>query len=120
MNNRILVVDDDVSITTYMKFILSKGGYDVSLAADGNLAWDSLCENKEFDLIISDVRMPNCDGFEFLDRVMKSEYRDVPFVIMTGYSERTEEEAKAHGAVFYLPKPFDIKTLRSMIKQFID
>ena len=65
MKSRILVVDDEVSIREFLDIMLKKEGYEVSLAEDGQKAKE-LIAKKTFDMVISDLQMPNVTGLELL------------------------------------------------------
>ncbi len=104
----ILVVDDSRAILATMKEALSGAGYDVLTADDGDRAI-ALILGRKPDLIISDIQMPNLDGF-FLCRLLKArpETSDIPFMFLTaldGVPKRLQ--GLEMGADDYIPKPFD-------------
>ncbi len=103
---KILIVDDEEEILELFKDILEEEGYTVFTANNPQLALDIL-RNEDFDLILSDMRMPNLSGEEFLEIVRKiNDY--TTFVIMTAYG--TIENAVSctkKGAYDYLTKPID-------------
>ncbi|NCP98205.1 response regulator [archaeon] len=83
----ILMVDDSIVIRTKMKKMLIEAGYDVTLANDGADAME-LLPTKHFDLIITDLEMPNVDGFEFMKRANANEItKHIPIVIITGHDD---------------------------------
>ncbi|MHB8418125.1 MAG: hybrid sensor histidine kinase/response regulator [Myxococcales bacterium] len=83
---RLLVVDDSFTIRTLQKSLLEMAGYDVLVAADGDQAL-ALLEREEVDGILSDVSMPNRDGFDLLDAVRQSpRLRELPFILVTSRS----------------------------------
>ena len=91
---RILVVDDSVTTRTLEKSILEAAGYEVTVAADGVLAWQMLQE-RGVDLIVSDVEMPRMDGFQLTETVRASKrFHELPVVLVTA---RESEADKAHG-----------------------
>jgi CheY-like chemotaxis protein len=87
---RILVVDDLQSNRDLIQTILTGYGYEVRLARDGEEAME-LIHREPPDLVLSDIRMPNCDGFE-LCRAVNSEpsTRLIPVVLMTGAAEEAD------------------------------
>ncbi|MFN7954517.1 MAG: response regulator [bacterium] len=104
----ILVVDDSRAILATMKEALSAAGYDVLTADDGDRAI-ALIMGRKPDLIISDIQMPNLDGF-FLCRLLKArpETSNIPFMFLTaldGVPKRLQ--GLEMGADDYIPKPFD-------------
>lgn len=111
MKSRILVVDDEESIREFLEIMLKKEGYEVTTAEDGAKAKDILTK-KSFDMIISDMQMPNLTGIELLRHVRES-YPDVVFMIITAFgTTETAVEAMKLGAYDYLTKPFKIDEVR--------
>jgi len=105
---KILIVDDSNMLRDMVKFALHEGGYpDVTEAIDG---LDALFKAKRerFDIIITDINMPNMDGFELIQELRKlPEHQKTP--IMTLTTEKTDEmkaKGKAAGANGWLVKPF--------------
>ena len=88
MKSRILVVDDEESIREFLEIMLKKEGYEVTCAADGQIALD-LIKKKSFDLVISDLQMPNVTGIELLkqvkDQFSKKDSRCIVFIAITIY-----------------------------------
>jgi two-component system response regulator HydG len=105
MSARILVVDDDVQGLATTKKILEHAGFTVETAEDGQAAIDRV-RKEDFDLVISDVRMPRMTGLEFLSALRHSG-KTIPVVLMTAYG-RVEDAVFAMklGAVDFLTKPF--------------
>ncbi|MCM2353854.1 MAG: sigma-54 dependent transcriptional regulator [Pseudobdellovibrio sp.] len=111
MKSRILVVDDEESIREFLEIMLKKEGYEVTTAEDGAKARDILTK-KSFDMIISDMQMPNLTGIELLRHVRES-YPDIVFMIITAFgTTETAVEAMKLGAYDYLTKPFKIDEVR--------
>lgn len=102
---RILAVDDSATIRTLVKNILSKSGYEVITVENPILALSEL-EQSHFDLIVSDVDMPEMNGFEFLNKVKTNElYADIPVIILSSLSSN-EDKLNAYnlGALGYIVK----------------
>lgn len=111
MKSRILVVDDEESIREFLEIMLKKEGYEVTTAEDGAKAKEILTK-KTFDMIISDMQMPNVTGIELLRHVRES-YPDIVFMIITAFgTTETAVEAMKLGAYDYLTKPFKIDEVR--------
>jgi len=101
---RVLVVDDKENILKLFARLL-EDTHDVTCAGDGARAL-ALLGTQEFDLVVTDVRMPGADGFEVL-RTVKARHPDTEVVMMTGYATVTDAvEAMRAGAYDYLQKPF--------------
>jgi CheY-like chemotaxis protein len=94
----ILVVDDEQSMLEFMEIALSKEGYPVSCAQEGEQALKMLSGKPGFDLVISDLRMGEVDGLELL-KASKDIDPDIPFIFMTAYAS---SEAAISGKIDYL------------------
>lgn len=114
MKPKILVVDDEESIREFLNIMLKKEGYEVTLAEDGQVAKD-LLKNKSFQMIISDLQMPNVTGIELLEHT-RTNYPDVVFMMITAFGT-TENAVKAMklGAYDYLTKPFNVDEVKLLI-----
>ncbi len=111
MKSRILVVDDEESIREFLEIMLKKEGYEVTTAEDGLRAKDILSK-KSFDMVISDMQMPNVTGIELLKHVKES-YPDVVFMMITAFgTTETAVDAMKMGAYDYVTKPFKIDEVR--------
>ena len=115
MKPRILVVDDELSIREFLQIMLQKEDYDVSCAEDGLQALETF-QKRSFDLIISDLQMPNMTGIELLKKV-KNQDPTVLFLMITAFgSTETAVEAMKLGAYDYITKPFKIDEVRINIQ----
>lgn len=118
---RILVADDSITTRTLEKNILETAGFEVHVAMDGAEAWHMLQE-QEFDVVISDVEMPNMNGLELASMIKNStDYQHVPVVLLTSLGKPEQREAGLRaGADAYLVKSqFDqgelLQTIQSVI-----
>ncbi|WP_321532034.1 sigma-54 dependent transcriptional regulator [uncultured Desulfuromonas sp.] len=112
---RILVVDDEQSMREFLSIMLSREGYQVELASDGQHACQ-LIDKTVYDLILSDIRMPNLDGLSLLARV-KEQGTDTTVIMMTAFSTTEQAvEAMKQGAYDYLTKPFKNDEIRLVIR----
>ncbi len=113
---RIWIVDDDQSLRWVMERALSKRGMLPVSFGSAEACLDELSRNRP-DVMISDVRMPGMDGFELLKRVHEM-HTDLPVVITTAHSDlESALTAYKGGAHEYLPKPFDITEMVSMVER---
>ncbi|QUH18608.1 response regulator transcription factor [Alkaliphilus sp. B6464] len=103
----ILVVEDDKNLSKLMTAVLKQNGYNVLNAADGMQALDIL-DTSHVDLIISDIMMPNMDGYELTDQLRQSNY-NLPILMVTA-KESFEDKKKGFilGTDDYMVKPIDI------------
>lgn len=100
-----MLVDDDESLRQALSKNLQRLGHQVTPAENGKLALD-LFQSQKFDLVISDIRMPEMDGIELTKRLRKDS--KVPLILITGFSDLLEtQEAHRLGANEFLPKPFE-------------
>lgn len=115
MKPRILVVDDEESIREFLEIMLKKEGYEVTCAEDGAKAKDVLAK-KSFDMVISDLQMPNMTGIELL-KFVKESYPELVFMLITAFgTTESAVEAMKMGAYDYLTKPFKIDEVRINIQ----
>ena len=116
---RILVVDDEPSMRDMLRIVLSRDGYDVVVAKNGTEAIERL-KAEPFDLLLSDIRMPDLSGVEVL-RAAKQIDREIVAFMMTAFaSTDTAVEAMRLGALDYFTKPFSIDELRLKIRQHLE
>ena len=115
----IMVVDDEAGICRNVEKILSKSRYNVTTAQSGSEALGKMASGK-FDLVISDILMPEMNGLELL-KSLKSQWPETKTVMMTAYaSTDTAVKAIRLGALDYIPKPFTPKELRKMVSDVIE
>ena len=114
----VLVVDDSEDTTEMLRHLLEIGGAVVSVATSGFEALRLASEN-EFDVVLSDISMPEMDGFEFLSKLRQLPGKqDVPAVALTGFGRPEDiQRASREGFFAHLTKPFDIQTLASLLKK---
>jgi two-component system response regulator PilR (NtrC family) len=111
MKPRILVTDDEESIREFLDIMLRKEGYEVTCVEDGKQAADIL-KKKTFDMVISDLQMPNMTGIELLKHVREA-YPEVIFMLITAFgTTESAVEAMKMGAYDYITKPFKIDEVR--------
>ena len=116
---KILVVDDDQGIREFLEIMLTKEGYDVTVANDATKAL-SRCKKEHFDLILTDLKMPKVDGIEFLKSV-KDVCPETMVILITAYaSPETAVSAMKEGAYDYIEKGVDIDELKSIISSALD
>lgn len=113
-----LIVDDSEDTIAMLQELLKLAGANVTTATTGADALRLAAEN-EFDVILSDISMPEMDGFEFLQRLRKIDGRqDIPVIAITGFG-RTDDIARARAAGFYshLTKPLNLQMLTEVLQQ---
>ena len=116
---RVLVVDDSLAVRQLISMALKARHHEVTEAADGRLALDSM-SGGTFDLVILDINMPVLNGLETLSE-MRSLGIDTPVIVVTTERERASvERAVALGATDYVPKPFKPTELVRRVDALLD
>ena len=121
---KILVIDDERSIRNALKEILGDEGHTVVVAEDGKIGVEKAREG-EFDLIFSDVKMPEMDGIEVLTALKQPNedeaYVDCPIVMISGHADvETAVDALKKGAYDFIEKPLDLNRILITIKNALE
>ena len=117
--SNILIIDDEKAIRKTLSEILSYEGYKIDEAADGEEGLKKLRE-KEFDVVLCDIKMPKVDGIEFLEK-SKDINGDTPIIMISGHGTiETAVEAVKKGAYDYISKPPDLNRLLITIRNAMD
>jgi CheY-like chemotaxis protein len=115
---RILVIDDDRGVREGVATFLRRLGHEVLEASDGVRGFEAL-RSQPFDLVITDLNMPDMDGIEVIDRLREST-NGCPVIAMSGgglfAKELLLENAEMLGAVSTLAKPFELEELRDAVQ----
>lgn len=115
---RILVVDDEDIVRTSCSRTLSPEGYEVRLAKNG-VEGLKMASEERFDLVLTDLKMPDMDGIEVL-RIIKEKWPETAVIIVTGYQTvDTAVKAIKLGAYDYIEKPFTPDALISAVTEAI-
>jgi DNA-binding NtrC family response regulator len=115
----ILVIDDKESMRTVLEQSLREEGYTVDTAADGTKAL-ALARNKNYDLAITDLKMPDVDGLEVLNELKEID-NDMSVIIMTAYGTvESAVNAMKNGAFDFITKPFDPDHLNFVIERALE
>ncbi len=115
---KILVIDDEQSIRNTLREILEYEKFDVDDARDGLEALE-LVDQKEYDVILCDIKMPKMDGIEVLDHILKK--TETPVIMISGHGTiETAVEAIKMGAYDYIAKPLDLNRLLITIRNAMD
>jgi len=118
-HEKILVVDDSPSIRSFLIHFLTTAGYGVEEASDGNEALD-IAARGEFDLVVSDINMPNCSGIDLL-RGLNKQLEHPAVIMITGYGNiESAREALVEGAVDYILKPFKHNEILASVQRALE
>jgi len=117
---RILIVDDSISVRSFVGAVLEKQGFAVTKATDGQEAIDILDKNK-FDLMITDLEMPQLGGFKLIEKTRaRTDLNKMPIVILTGRTGKKQRDRGTKlGANAFIGKPFKEEDLVKVIRGFI-
>ncbi len=116
----ILAVDDSRTMRNMLDQTLSRNGFRVRLAEDGEDGLEKLAEETP-DMVITDINMPRLDGFGFIEGVRsQNKYRGMPILVLsTESSQPMKERARDAGATGWIIKPFDEMLLVSAIRRVL-
>ncbi len=116
---KVLVVDDELSMREFLEIMLLSEGYRVITASDGGEALKIL-EKEPVDLIITDIRMDGIDGLQVLKKSKEINPNTVVIMISAYASAETAVQAMKEGAYDYLPKPFKVDEIKKVIRDALD
>lgn len=121
MKKIILVADDSPTIRKFVSVSLKVKGYDIIPVSDGMQALEIL-PSEHVDLIITDLNMPNIDGFELIKTIRSNaDYKEIPIIILSSLSGPEEVKKGIQcGANSYLLKPFDSKRILYEVSKYIN
>ena len=113
-NKRILLVDDEQSITSALSLLFERSGYEVIVAGNGRIALERLADNP--DLVILDIMMPEIDGFEVARRI-RERPSYIPILMLTARDSSLDKVTGLElGADAYLTKPFEPGELLAQVR----
>lgn len=121
-NIRILYVDDSSTVRDMVESnLLELGYFNIQGAEDGVEAF-MLCQEEEYDFIITDINMPNMDGIELIRRLReKLDYAATPIMVLsTEWTREMKQKGKDAGATSWIVKPFDRELIARGIRETID
>ena len=118
MSLKILTIDDSRSIRDMLRLTLSSAGYDVVQANDG-LAGLHRLEAEHPDVVITDINMPEMDGFAFIENARaNARFRGIPILVLTTEVDAAKKaRARAAGATGWIVKPFDPDRLLDTVRR---
>lgn len=119
-NKTLLLIDDENIWLDTMKTVLKNESFEVLTADSATEALSKLKKTKP-DLILSDVRMPDMNGFELYDKIKHNpKLSNIPFVFMSSLDDYDAKKvAKNLGAAEYIEKPFDIEQVKSIVSSLL-
>lgn len=118
MKKKILIVDDEMMIRELIRDFFELEDYDVEEASNGRVAFE-LIQQKKFDCVITDVRMPDGDGIELARKIHAMAGKKPSVIFMTGFSDITPAEASEIGILKILEKPFQPEDLVRLVGRWL-
>jgi DNA-binding response OmpR family regulator len=121
MSKRVLLCDDDITILRAAEFKLSRAGYEVQCAADGELGWEAIVGRRP-DLVITDCQMPRLNGLELIERMRRHpETGNLPVLMLTakGFELSQRELADKWRVLQVFGKPFSPRELLRRVEEII-
>jgi CheY-like chemotaxis protein len=118
INKTILIVDDEADLREPLVTEFESLGCKVFQAKNGREAFE-IVRKEKIDAVISDIRMPGGDGIEFLKRVKDYNYQCPVVMLITGFSDLTQDEAFNLGAEAVLSKPFDLDAIEAALVRIL-
>lgn len=116
MAKLILIVDDAATVRKLARFTLQKAGYEIVEAADG-VEGLAAAQTQKFDLIITDLNMPNMNGLEMVGKLKESASTTPIFMLTTEASQEVAQKGKELGVRAWIVKPFIPESLLSAVQK---
>lgn len=111
MTHKILIADDDASLRTFISAALRKDGHEVIEAEDGETAWN-IIQNQKFELLLTDIVMPNMDGVELSTRAIVHD-PNMKVMFMTGF---TGMQSELESKTTVIAKPFHLNDIVKKVR----
>ncbi len=122
MTKKVLLCDDEIHILRAAELKVSRSGYDVRIARDGQEAWEMIQQDPP-DVLVTDVQMPRMDGFELSRRIRShAATKDLPILMLTakGFELEQQEMMDKWGIIDIMSKPFSPRELVRLIDQIVE
>lgn len=121
MSAQLLLVDDEPGLREAVKDYLQESGFEVKVASNAREGWELMQQNTP-DLLISDIMMPQVDGYQFLKQVREdNRFKRLPVVFLTAKGMTTDRiQGYQAGVDAYLPKPFDPDELVAIVENLLE
>jgi two-component system chemotaxis response regulator CheY len=119
---KVLICDDSEMVRNFHYYILKTAGFEVISAIDGADGLEKLWLNKDIGLIITDINMPNMDGYSMIEKIrMEEEFEDIPIIIIST-EDQLKDKQKGYdaGANIYIVKPTAPEQLVESVKLLME
>ncbi len=117
---RILIAEDEEGVSSVLKIILTAKGHEVTVSPDGRHALETLQNGEGFDLLVTDIMMPEMSGCELIKSMQEQQgLADMPIIILSGYMGAVEmADLFGSGVKVCIPKPINMKDLERHINDY--
>jgi DNA-binding NtrC family response regulator len=115
-SGKVLLVDDEPEVRRMLRRALLRFGFEVVEAANGRVAVE-LARSSDFEVVVSDVRMPELGGLGLVER-LQIDAPLLPVLLISGFTD--EEGARYHGAFAFLEKPIQLQELRQVVERAVE
>ena len=112
----VLVVDDDADVSGAIEAIFKTFGFKTTTAGNGKIAWETM-QSSDFDVVLSDIRMPISDGVELLKKIRARNVTSPCVLMASGYTDYPNEVLYNHGANAIFAKPFRAASVRDAVQR---
>ncbi len=122
MAKRVLLCDDEIHIIRAAEFKLSRGGYDVECACDGQAGWEAM-QRQRPDLVITDCQMPRLNGLALVERMRQhDDTKDIPVFMLTGkgFELSAQELAEKFNVLGVIGKPFSPRDVLQRVNEALN
>ncbi len=122
MTKKVLLCDDEIHILRAAELKVSRAGFEVRIARDGEQAWEMIL-NDPPDVLVTDVQMPRCDGFELSRRIRENEdLHELPILMLTakGFELEQQDLMERWGIIDIVAKPFSPRELVRRIEALLE
>jgi len=119
---KVLIAEDDPISQRFVSAIVERLGYCAMVSPNGRHAWEALCAENRFGLLITDIMMPGMDGTTLI-RTLRAEerFREMPVVVMSAFIGVTEiSSLLGIGATWFMPKPVERNVLEDYVKRALE
>jgi len=110
---KILIVDDSEMVRSFYYYVLKNAGFEVKSAMDGVDGLEKLLQNPDMELVITDINMPNMDGYSMIERIREDpQFETIPIIIISTEQEASDKQRGFDaGADIYVVKPVEPSVL---------
>lgn len=117
LSTSLLIVDDEQDLREVLAEYFKDLGATVHEAASGNQAW-SVLETQSINVIITDMRMPDGSGQDFIKKIHQApKFRDIPIIILSGYTDFGAAELQKFGVSEFISKPASLKKIKEAVEK---